>query len=223
MSAEALFGAITAGDRSAVARLLDQQPDLVGSRNSDGLSPLIVALYHGHRELAADILARLAAEQLTIHEAASVGNVERIVHLLAIDPDLVNAWSPDGFQPLGLAAFFGHAAAVEMLLARGGELNTPARHKFGVTALHAALAGPTPEIARALIAAGADVNATQRSGETALQEAAFNGYVELAQLLLDNGANPQAVNGQGQTALDIARARGHNAVADLLARVSTTT
>src|SRR5205085_2213331 len=135
------------------------------------------------------LLARLPADSLTIHEAASVGAVSRLEALLADDPSAVNAWSSDGFQPLGLAAFFGQRQAVELLLARGGQVNTPARHRFGVTALHAALAGPAPDLARVLIAAGADVNAAQNSGETPLHETAFNGSIELTQLLLEQGAD----------------------------------
>jgi ankyrin repeat protein len=216
-SVEALFSAVTAGDRDAVRGLLERQPELIASRNADGLSPLVVALYHHQADLAQDLLARLRPEQLSIHEAAAVGNVARLEQLLADDPLSVNAWSPDGFQPLGLAAFFGQPAAVDVLLARGGEVNTRARHPFGVNALHAALAGPTPEVARALIAAGADVNAAQAGGGTPLHETAFSGYLELTQLLLERGANPAAVDNQGRTPLDVARERGQTAVADLLA------
>jgi uncharacterized protein len=216
MSAATLFEAIGAGDRESVQRLLDEQPELISSHNSDGLSPLVVALYRSQRDIAQDLLARLRPEQLSIHEAAAAGVMPRLEQLVAADPASVNAWSPDGFQPLGLAAFFGHPAAVELLLAHGGEVNTVARHPFGVNALHAALAGPTPDIARALIAAGADVNAPQRSGATPLQETAFSGNLELARLLLAHGANPAAVDDQGRTALDIARERGHSALVELL-------
>jgi ankyrin repeat protein len=216
MSAGTLFEAIAAGDRDSVQRLLDEQPELISSHNSDGLSPLVVALYRSQRDIAQDLLARLRPEQLSIHEAAAAGVMPRLEQLVAADPASVNAWSPDGFQPLGLAAFFGHPAAVELLLAHGGEVNTVARHPFGVNALHAALAGPTPDIARALIAAGADVNAPQRSGATPLQETAFSGNLELARLLLAHGADPAAVDDQGRAALDLARERGHSALVELL-------
>src|SRR5215211_7955041 len=125
-SAQVLFDAVAAGDRDAVRQLLDQQPELIASTNADGLSPLVVALYRGQPDTARDLLARLSPEQLTIHEAAAAGVVTRVQQCLDADPQLVNAWSPDGFQPLGLAAFFGHAAAVDLLLARGSEVNTHA-------------------------------------------------------------------------------------------------
>src|SRR5689334_15055320 len=111
-------------------------------------SPILDALYHGRRDEADRLLADSSADELTIHEAAAMGVVPRLEALLSQDATAVNAWASDGFQPLGLACFFGRPEAAALLLARGGEVNTPSRNAFGVTALHAALAGPTPEIAR---------------------------------------------------------------------------
>jgi len=218
VSAEALFDAIAADQRDTVRTIVDRQPELLAATNAEGLSPLMHALYRNKHDIVADLLERLDSERLTIHEAAAAGVLPRLAQLLDSNSSSANAWSPDGFQPLGLAAFFGQPAAVDLLLAHGGEVNTTARHPFGVNALHAALAGPTPDVARALIAAGADVTIPQRSGETPLHETAHSGYVELTQLLLDHGADPSAKNADGKTALDIARERGHTLVVDLLAQ-----
>jgi ankyrin repeat protein len=180
------------------------------------LSPILDALYHGRTDQAERLLAQAAPDSLTIHEAAAMGVVPRLARLLDQDPSEVNAWSSDGFQPLALAAFFGRPAAVELLLARGAEVSTPARHAFHVTPLHAALAGPTPDVARALVAAGADVNARQQGGVTPLQEAAANGAPDLVRLLLEHGADPGATDDTGRTAADWARERGRTAVLELL-------
>jgi ankyrin repeat protein len=180
------------------------------------LSPLMDALYHGRAEEAQRLLSEAGADSLTIHEAAAMGVLARLERLLADDPGAVNAWSEDGFQPLGLACFFGRRAAAELLLARGGELNTPARHQFHVTALHAALAGPDPGVAALLIAAGADVNARQQGNTSPLHETAHAGLVDLTRLLLDLGADPTATDDQGRTPADIARQRGHTEVLELL-------
>ena len=180
------------------------------------VSPILDALYHGRVDDAERLLAAAGADTLTIHEAAAMGSVARIAALLDDDPAAVNAWAVDGFQPLGLAAFFGRREAVELLLARGGEVNTHARHPFHVAALHAALAGPQPNIARLLVDAGADVNARQQAGIAPLHETAQNGDLELTQLLLDHGADPSAVNDQGRTPAATAREHGHEAVAQLL-------
>jgi len=179
-------------------------------------SPILDALYHGRRDEAERLCAERGADALTVHEAAAMGAVARLQALVREDPPVVNAWADDGFQPLGLAAFFGRREAVSLLLARGGQVNTPARNPMRVTALHAALAGPTPELAGALIAAGADVNARQQDGVTPLQEAAANGRADLVTLLLEAGADPVATDDKGRTAADWATQSGHPEVVPLL-------
>jgi uncharacterized protein len=180
------------------------------------LSALMDALYHGRADEVQRLVAEAPVDGLTVHEAAAVGLVPRLEQLLAADPSVANAWSPDGFQPLQLAAFFGRRQAVELLLARGGEVDTHARHPFHVAALHAALAGPDHEIARLLVAAGADVNARQQAGVTPLHEAAQNGEVEFVRLLLEHGADLKAADDQGRTAVDFAREQGHSHIVELL-------
>jgi uncharacterized protein len=181
------------------------------------LSPIMKALYHGRTDEVQRLVAEAPTDSLTIHEAAAVGLAQRLQQLLEADPTAVNAWSPDGFQPLQLAAFFGRRQAVELLLARGGEVSTQARHQFHVAPLHAALAGPDHEIARVLVAAGADVNARQQGRVTPLHAAAQNGEIELIRLLLEHGADPRAADDKGRTAVDFAREQGHTHVVEFLA------
>ena len=188
--------------------------------DNDTLSPILDALYHGRRDDAQRLLEAAGAETLSVHEAAAMGVVPRLTALLDADPSSANAWSSDGFQPLGLACFFGRRAAADLLLSRGGEVNTPARHPFHVTALHAALASPDPDFAVPLIAAGADVNARQQGGATPLHETAHSGYVDLTRLLLEHGADPLAQNDRGQTPAQVATERGHPEVAQLLSAPS---
>jgi ankyrin repeat protein len=189
---------------------------LASARVATVVPPILDALYHGRTDEALRLLDSAVPDSLTIHEAAAMGVVPRLEQLLAQQPDVVNAWSADGFQPLPLAAFFGRRAAAELLLARGGEVNTPSRNQQRVMALHAALAGPAPEIAQSLIEAGADVNAVQQDGVTPLMEAASAGQLELVRLLLEHGADPNAKDGKGRMAADHAREGGHTTVLRLL-------
>ena len=71
------------------------------------------------------------------------------------------------------------------------------------------------DVARCLLAEGADVNAREQLGDTALTEAAYYGHVALAKELLAHGADVNAIGNDG-TALDIALNRNNSAVADLL-------
>jgi ankyrin repeat protein len=176
------------------------------------------ALYHGRIEEAVRAVAEIGEGNLTLHEAAAMGLRPRLEQLLGQDPQCVNAWSADGFQPLQLAAFFGRTEAAELLLARGGDVASASQNTFSVTALHAALAGSAPEIARSLISAGADVNARQQDGVTPLHEAAAIGNEDLTRLLLERGADQSTTDGRNRTAADHARERGYEAIAQLLER-----
>jgi ankyrin repeat protein len=213
---EALFAAIDAGAVDTVERLLAEHPSDAHARDAQGLSALLHALYCGQSAIAEMLVQALGADSLDVHEAAAVGAVDRLRTLVQADRSLVNAWSADGFSPLQLAAFFGHRDAMELLLQSGADVSVAARHPFGVTALHAALASPVPNNARLLIDAGSDVNARQQHGFTPLHTTAQNGDPELTRLLLARGADPTARTDDGRTPRDLAVAHNHDEVAALL-------
>ena len=93
------------------------------------MSELLQAIYRGDRARADELLA--GDPELDVFEAAAVGRMERLRQLLDDDPSLANAWAEDGFQPLGLASFFGHVQAAKLLLERGAEVNSASRNDFG--------------------------------------------------------------------------------------------
>jgi ankyrin repeat protein len=211
-ASEELFEAITADDRSTVAMLLDRDPALANADHESGLSPLMMATYCRRPELA-DLLLERGAE-LDLFAAAARGEAERITALLAESPDLVGAHSPDGWTALHLAAHFGHAESVALLLINGADVSARSANALANTALHAALAGRHREVAELLLANGADVNATQHGGFTALHAAAQHGDLALVELLFAHGADPNAATDSGQTALTMADEKGHAAVVE---------
>ena len=153
------------------------------------VSPILKARYEGRE---ADLEALLAAgPQLDVFEAAAVGATERLRDLIAGDPALVSVWSSDGFTPLHLAAYFGHAGAVRLLLAAGAEVGAAARNDLRVQPLNSAaasqVAGARAEVARLLLDAGADPNAEIAGGFRPLDAALQNADEELAGLLRERG------------------------------------
>ena len=75
------------------------------------------------------------------------------------------------------------------------------------------------DIAKALIAKGAQVNSRDTDGWTPLMWAAWSGFAQVATVLLDSGADINAVDKEGQTALMIASLRRcDNVVAVLKSR-----
>jgi len=177
-------------------------------------SEILFSLYRQNAE-EANRLAD-AAGSLTIWEAAALGRDAAVEHSLATDEALVNASSPDGHFPLGLAAFFGHPATVRLLLARGADVHEPARNAMKVQPLHAAVASRNPETVALLLEHGANVNARQQAGYTPLLGAAAAGRDDIVQLLLDHGADPSLMSEDGKTAADVAREHRHSAVAERL-------
>jgi ankyrin repeat protein len=97
------------------------------------------------------------------------------------------------------------STSVARLLAAGLDPNLGDRNGF--TPLHFAAQSWQPEIATALLAAGAEVDARNRYGNTPLWTAVFEsrGRAELIDLLRAAGADPHAGNRSGQTPLGLAR------------------
>jgi ankyrin repeat protein len=154
-------------------------------------SELLQALYTGDEEKAEALLR--AEPELDIFEAAAAGKTERVRELLAADPQAANAWAEDGFQPLGLAVFFGHPQPARVLVEAGADVNSASRNDFKVTPLHSACAVGDPEkryeLAKLLLEHGADPNARQQDDVTPLMEADQHGDRRLRALLVEHGAD----------------------------------
>lgn len=105
-----------------------------------------------------------------------------------LDTHQVRAVSVDGFPPLYLAAFFGHAEIVTLLLQMGADCNAVAQNGSAVEPLHSAVAGRDARIVERLLLAGAHVNARQNGGFTPLHAALQNEDHQIVALLRRRGA-----------------------------------
>lgn len=155
------------------------------------MSELLQAIYQGDQARAEELLA--ADPELDVFEAAAVGRTDRLRELLDEDSDLANAWADDGFQPLGLASFFGHVEAARLLVERGAEVNSASRNDMRVMPLHSAAATGDPdtryELSKLLLEHGADPNARQQDDYTPLMAADQHGDKRLRELLIEHGAS----------------------------------
>ncbi|MDP9764972.1 ankyrin repeat domain-containing protein [Deinococcus enclensis] len=214
---EDLLNHLRTGNLDAALASVRAHPSLLHARPAQGPSPLLTSVYYGHAELGRALVAEGAVPDL--FEASALGLPDHVQAHLDAHPDSVNAYGADGFQPLGLACFFGHAAVAGLLLARGADVNSPSRNAQQVRPLHSAVAGGHLEISRALLDHGADVNAVQEGRFTPLHSAAQNGQPQMVTLLLNAGADPAARTAEGLTPADHARRAGYETLAlDLDAR-----
>jgi len=211
---EKFFKAIQEGDRERVERMLRKTPDLILAKDPKNLSPLMIAMYYHKFDIAGLLLDRMVA--LNVFEAAATGRLVHLISNLGHKPEMVNAYSDDGFQPLGLAAYFGKIEAVKYLLKAGADLNSPSKNSLGVTPLQSAVAGGHREITHLLLEAGANPNVREGDGNTPLHTAAFNGDIEIVRNLIFGGADLEAINLKKEKPLDLAVKNGHNEVVVLL-------
>jgi ankyrin repeat protein len=171
-----LHHAARSSDPGVAALLRDAQAELE-ALNADARSPLGVACAAGNWRLAKFLLERGAKPE------------------------------PAGGQPALLAAAGTEdddPAGVQLLLRQKARVD--ARDAHGRTALHeAALAGHV-EIARVLLAAGADAATADAQGRTPLLEAARGGHAVMLECLID--ALPHGVAAEAA----VTDAQGHNAL-----------
>jgi uncharacterized protein len=208
------FDAIRSGDRDRVNSMIAGDETLLSAKDESGLGPFSVAKYSGRQEIAALLLDK--GVELDIFAACMAGARPRVLELAEGQPDLIKAYSQDGWTPLHLACFFNQPAIAEALILRGADVEARSRNAMKNAPLHAAAAGRSRESVRILIEHGADVNAKQEAGWTALHAASQNGDVEMVRLLIAGGAQVHARADNNQNALDLALTKGHQAVVDIL-------
>jgi ankyrin repeat protein len=212
----ALLDAVKAGDTARIESLVAAHPQLLRFRTPEDVSPVRLAMYCGHTQIARLLVALGAVPD--IFDACAAGLADRVREFVDADEVAVNAAATDGFHPLGLASFFGHHEIVGFLLERGADVNAPSNNAMRVQPLHSAAAREDVTIVRMLLTAGADPNARQQMDFTPLHAAAQNGNSEMVEVLLAAGADPTLTSADGRTAADCAAERGHRGLADSLAR-----
>ena len=143
-------------------------------------------------------------------EAANFGASETVRVLLDAGAN-ANA-ERDGHSALFGAAGNTDAEVFQMLAAAGGTIDPADLNE----ALCEAAESGAPETIRALLVAGAQVDARAKTGETALMLAAWRNQSPVVQALLDAGADTRLTDPENDVALDYAYLGGNRCVIALL-------
>src|SRR2546421_1753162 len=207
MQTDEFLEAIQKGNLSKANELLETTPDLANSKAKDGASVIVLALYHGQRDIAEAITTKKT--ELDIFEASTLGKLDRAKSLIDRNPSLASAYSPDGFALVALTAYLGQKETTEYLIGKGADVNAIARNSTGFTALTGAVANNHTEIAKLLVKQGAQVNYRYEGGFSPLMGAAEHGNVELVNFLLENGADPNAKTRDGKSPMSFAKTGNH--------------
>lgn len=213
-----IFDLVQAGDVAAVETLIAKDSGAVRARNAQGLSPIQMAFFSGQHAVVNVLLA--AGPELDAFEAAIVGDAKQLAARLDDDPELLTAYSTDGWTLLHLAPWAGQPETTRLLLERGADLAAVSTNALANQPLNAAVAGPNAETrtacVRLLLEAGADVNNRQERGNTPLHTSAHLGETSTAEALLAHGADARLRSDDGKSAADYAREGGHEELATRL-------
>lgn len=148
------YNAIRDGDLPVVQAFIGKNPKLVHSRDSRGSSPLILATYYNHVDIAGFLLENGAA---------------------------VDAGDASGNTALMGVCFKGYDALAKLLIASGANVN--AINTMGASCLIFATSFNREYIVKLLLAHGADSEARDARGKTALDHARMQGLTALTTLL----------------------------------------
>lgn len=154
------FEACVAGQTNKVMSQVQENAGLLQAHNTDGWTPLHLAAFFGHPELAQALLDGGAF----------------------IDARSTNAMKN---TPLHAAAAGGKTDLVKLLLKQGADVN--ARQEGGWTALHAAAQAGNRPMLEALIAGGAGLQARAANNQFPLDLALLKGHADVVALLEELG------------------------------------
>ncbi|MBE8519904.1 ankyrin repeat domain-containing protein [Amycolatopsis sp. H6(2020)] len=217
--------------------LLEAGAPIDVSARGDGGTPLVVALFWGHREVAGKLAEHRRAPG-NLRVAAGLGDLDVIDELLTSGRGGAHrgfyrphsgfpAWQPTDDpaevrdEALSWAARNDRADALRTLVARGADVNADV---YRGTALAWAAASGKLDAVRTLLDLGADVNfpgtfGGPNHGErvTALHLAAQSGHLDVIRVLVENGADRGARDAIfGSTPETWAEVCGQPAARDLL-------
>jgi len=225
------------------ALLLDAGAPATAEARGNGGTPLVAALFWGHRATAELLAERGGLHPRNLRVAAGLGREDVVDDLVRPDGTLsaeagahrgfyrphsgFPAWHPGGSpqealdEALAWAARSDRVDTLDVLVARGARVDADVYR--GTALAWAAATGRTAAVAR-LIALGADPSGRgtfggpdHGDGITALHLAAQNGDTAVIRALLAGGADPTVVEAaHGGTPIDWAGHFGHDAAAGLL-------
>ena len=173
------------GSKDMVELLLANKA-MINAKSNQGMTPLHLAIFNHQKEVV-DLLLTNKAE-ITIHDAAEGGYLEKVKEQIKANPSLVFSKNQlTGATPLIYAAMFRRKEIVEYLLANKADVN--AVDNDGKTSLHFVVRKNYSDLVELLLVSNADVNVKDKVGKTPLRIAMDWQNNDLAELLRQHGGH----------------------------------
>jgi ankyrin repeat protein len=184
------------------ARDADQKTPLHHAVEAQSISLVKFLISNGANPSAADRTEHVTA----LHLAAKLDNPE-IMKILLGECVKVNAAMTNGSTPLFVAAYYGKAENVDLLLKKKANIALAKNNPHRLSLLYVAAMNGHLNVVNILLKQGVDINETCLYGRTALYAAVKRGHLAVAKRLLEQGANPNIANASGRSPLHIAAKR----------------
>jgi ankyrin repeat protein/L-ascorbate metabolism protein UlaG (beta-lactamase superfamily) len=203
--ANEVHDAIMCDDIEGVKMLLDENPDLLNSRDNNLMTPLNLAALNGKREIFMELLRRGGdieigdIDNTQPIQCSAIGGDIVIAESLLSHGATIKARDDNGGTALIFAASYQHMEMVKFLIERGAKIN--ACNNRGFPALFYAVLVGNREIVESLLENGAKIDSEDNEGNTALHYGVVRGRTEICELLIEHGARIQARNNHGETPL----------------------
>lgn len=151
-----IFEAAAAGKFDMVAYLVYSNPELINQHNDEGFTPLALACYFGHYEVARYLAFKGADVNKPLNNGLNI-------------------------YPIHLAVAANHTDITRMLIEHNVQLNV--QQSSGITPLHYAAKHGNPDMLLLLLENGADLTISMEDGSYPSDLAREKGFDELAEIL----------------------------------------
>jgi ankyrin repeat protein len=210
--AQDIHKAAETGDFTKVKMLVEKNPELIKTLNSEGETPLHLAIWEGHEEIVKLLLSMIkdvnlknASENTLLFYTAYQGrkNIARLLLDRGARFDQKNIY---GRYPVHYAAREGHKGVLELLIENGANINV--KSDEGLTPLEWALDQRHKSVIDLLLKYNAELHAKSEKGIHMLHSAALLGYKMLVDRLISQGVNIHSKDMRGGNLMHNAAAGG---------------
>lgn len=218
MMGEDLFHEVSSNNIASVKALIAAGA-AINIRDNERLTPLMVACWQGHTDIAESLIKAGADISVSDNEgltpllmACQQGYADIVEILLDAGAD-INQTGVHGFSPLEIAIVEKQAEIVKVLIQH--HCNVFVQNN-GRGMMHVAAYAGSVAIGSMLLKQGLPLDTEDEAGRTPLHWAAQEGRCRFARWLLDNGVRVDAEDQTGDTPLRIASGEGYYRLARLL-------